>query len=197
MHAACVGTGNVMKRISFFIFCFILLVPAAAQARAVYFCYCISPEYAGTQMEKSARTGIEEVVAARETEPMERSLHTDAEKRFAQLKRGGFTMPKLKEFSDEFGFGLFMAYDPDIQVKRTGSEGQMDIVTIALDVKAIDALEGKIIGSKKGTWTFTINKGIRNPANSPAVARAMRATAKKLTEIIADSETMMLWLLTH
>ncbi|WP_319759133.1 hypothetical protein [Maridesulfovibrio sp.] len=186
-----------MKRMILFLILGCLLVPATVHARAVYFCYCISPEYAGSNMEKSARTSIEEVVASRETEPMERSLHGDAERKFARLRQGGFTMDKLNKFSNEFGFGLFMGYDPHIEVKRTGSDGQMDIVTISLDVKAIDAQEGKIIGSKKASWTFTINKGIKKPANSPAVAKAMRATAKKLTEILADSETMMMWLLTH
>lgn len=189
--------GSAMKCLSFFIFCLVLSAPAAVQARAVYFCYCISDDYVDTEMEQSARTGIEEIVAARATEPLEPSLHTDAVKRFAQLKRGGFTMAKLKEFSDDFGFALFIAYDPHIQVKRTGGDGQLDIVTISLDVKATDALKGKIIGSQKASWTFTINKGIQKPAKSPAVARAMRATAKELTKRIVDSKSMMMWLLTH
>lgn len=174
-----------------------VLLASTAQARPVYYCYSPTPEAAGTAMEKAARTGIEEVIAARQTEPMERSLFANAEKKFNYFRASGFNMEKLQAFSDEFGFALFMMYEPAIYVKRTGYDSLMDAVTISLDVKAIDALDGKILGTKKASWTFTINKGIKDPADSAVVARAMRATAKKVTSIIADSEAMLTWILTH
>lgn len=184
-------------RLSFALVVMSIMLSSVAQARPVYFCYSPTVKVAGTAMEKAARTGIEEVISARQTEPMERSLFANAEKKFNHFRASGFNMEKLQAFSDEFGFALFMMYEPAIYVKRTGDGSLMDAVTISLDVKAIDALDGKILGTKKASWTFTINKGIKDPADSAVVARAMRATAKKVTSIIADSEAMLTWILTH